>query len=57
VIYHEGAPDENLCATARPYPFMHAHQCSETKRHFDDIAFKSGSAAPAWDESRFPCAA
>jgi hypothetical protein len=55
VLYHEGAPDELICVQDKPYSFMHAHQCSETKRHFDDLAFKSGVPAPAWDESRLPC--
>jgi hypothetical protein len=57
VLYHEGAPDELICYQPRPYSFFYAHQCSETKRHFDDLAFKSGVAAPAWDESQLPCSA
>ena len=55
VLYHEGAPDELVCAQTRPYSFMHAHQCNETKRHFDDLAFKSGTPPPAWDDKKFPC--
>ncbi|MEO7035138.1 MAG: hypothetical protein ABI548_14570 [Polyangiaceae bacterium] len=55
VLYHEGAADELVCDQARPYTFMHAHQCVETKRHFDDLAFKNGVAPPAWDDKRFPC--
>ncbi|MEO7036968.1 MAG: hypothetical protein ABI548_23665 [Polyangiaceae bacterium] len=55
VLYHEGADDELVCSQAHPYTFMHTHQCTETKRHFDDLAFKSGSAPPTWDNSRFPC--
>src|SRR5208282_1342036 len=27
VLYHEGAQDELICSQARPYPFMHEHQC------------------------------
>jgi hypothetical protein len=57
VLYHEGAPDELVCAGARPYAFMHVHQCTETKRHFDDLGFKSGSPPPMWDETKFPCSA
>jgi hypothetical protein len=57
VLYHESAPDELICAQARPYPFMHEHQCSETKRQWDDLGFKSGVAAPTWDSVNFPCAA
>jgi hypothetical protein len=45
----------NSCALTKPYPFLHAHQCSETKRHFDDVGFKNGVPAPAWDESVRPC--
>lgn len=57
VLYHEGAPDELICAYSKPYGFMHQHQCLETKRHWDDLGFKSGVAAPAWDQTKFPCAA
>ncbi|MES1174362.1 MAG: hypothetical protein ABUL62_08530 [Myxococcales bacterium] len=57
VLYHEGAPDELVCANERPYTFMHVHQCTETKRHFDDLGFKSGSPPPTWDETKFPCSA
>ncbi|MEP6653790.1 MAG: hypothetical protein ABJA82_10545 [Myxococcales bacterium] len=57
VLYHEGAQDELVCHDARPYSFMHSHQCTETSRHFDDLGFKSGVSAPLWDETRFPCTA
>ena len=57
VIYHEGAPDEHICTTIQPFPFLHEHQCTETVRHFDDVAFKSGVPAPAWDSSVHPCEA
>jgi hypothetical protein len=57
VLYHEGAPDELICNQVRPYTFLHNHQCTETKRHFDDLGFKSGVAAPSWDENKFPCGA
>jgi hypothetical protein len=55
VLYHEGAGDERICQDPKPYSFMHLHQCTETKRHFDDLGFKSGVPAPAWNESRLPC--
>jgi hypothetical protein len=55
VLYHEGATDELVCAQARPYGFLHRHQCTETSRHFDDLGFRSGADVPAWDETRFPC--
>jgi hypothetical protein len=57
VLYHEEVTDEMVCKQARPYDFMHVHQCTETSRHYDDLAFKSGVPAPKWDESRLPCVA
>jgi hypothetical protein len=57
VLYHEGAPDEQVCALLKPYAFMHEHQCTETKRHWDDLGFKSGVAAPEWNTTNFPCMA
>ncbi len=57
VLYHEGAADEMVCAYQKPFPFLHQHQCTETKRHFDDLGFKSGVAAPAWNEAIMPCGA
>ena len=57
VLYHEGAGDELVCAYQKPFPFLHDHQCTETKRHFDDLGFKSGVAAPDWNEALFPCGA
>jgi hypothetical protein len=57
VLYHEGAADELVCAYQKPFPFLHEHQCTETKRHFDDLGFKSGVPAPAWNAATFPCAA
>jgi hypothetical protein len=56
VLYHETATDEFICSQERPYNFLHRHQCTETSRHFDDLGFKSGAPAPAWDETRLPCA-
>jgi hypothetical protein len=68
VLYHELAPDE-VCGDPRMFQFGNKHQCTETSRHFDDLGFKSGVAAPAsgspavlggasftWDETRLPCA-
>jgi hypothetical protein len=55
VLYHEGAPDELVCAQKKPYAFMHVHECTETKRHWDDLGFKSGVDAPKWDSTNFPC--
>jgi tetrahydromethanopterin S-methyltransferase subunit B len=55
VLYHEGAGDELVCSEQKPYAFMHEHQCTETKRHWDDLGFKSGVAAPPWNDTLFPC--
>jgi hypothetical protein len=55
VLYHEGAADEEVCSQQKPYDFMHEHQCTETARHWDDLAFKSGVPAPAWNSTLFPC--
>lgn len=57
VLYHEGAADELVCYYQKPYPFLHEHQCTQTKRHFDDIGFKSGVPPPAWNEAIYPCGA
>jgi hypothetical protein len=57
VLYHEGAADELVCAYQKPFPFLHEHQCTEKKRHFDDLGFKSGVPAPAWNEAILPCGA
>jgi hypothetical protein len=50
VLYHSAVdvPDP-------PYTFHAAHQQVETIRHFDEIGFKSGVAAPAWNETLLPC--
>jgi hypothetical protein len=57
VLYHEGATDEMVWNQPKPYSFWHQHEATETKRHFDDLGFKSGVSAPAWDETKFPCGA
>jgi len=57
VFYHEGAQDELVCSQDRPYAFMHEHQCTETRRHWDDLGIKSGVVAPAWNTALFPCMA
>jgi hypothetical protein len=31
------------------------HMTFETRRHFDELGFKSGVAAPTWDETKVPC--
>lgn len=55
VLYHEGASDEMICLQEHPFLFMHEHQCTETKRHWDDLGLKNGVPAPSWDNARFPC--
>jgi hypothetical protein len=55
VLYHEGAPDELVCSNERTYAFLHSHECTESKRHWDDLGFKSGVDAPTWDFTNFPC--
>jgi hypothetical protein len=38
------------------FAFHAAHMQIEQRRHFDNLGFSSGVPAPAWDESRLPCA-
>jgi hypothetical protein len=44
-------------AVDHTYAFHTAHQQIETQRHYDNLGFSSGVPAPAWDETRLPCAA
>ncbi len=49
VLYHS-AVDQTFA--------FHANQMQiDTRRHFDNLGFSSGVAAPDWDETRLPCAA
>jgi hypothetical protein len=48
VLYHSGA-DVNVHA------FHKEHLQLFTRRHFDNMGFKSGVPAPSWDHARFPC--
>jgi hypothetical protein len=48
VLYHSGV-DQTLS-------FHKDHMQIDTRRHFDNLGFSSGVSAPAWDESRLPCA-
>jgi len=60
VLYHEGAETEvGSCIAGSPtgMPFLLAHQCTETKRTWDDLGFKSAVNAPPWDSTNFPCVA
>ncbi len=52
VHYHPAAESGELGLAG---PFGIAHMFIDSVRHFDYVGWKSGVAAPAWDESRFPC--
>jgi hypothetical protein len=54
VLYHSGV-DEPVVAVPTSLPFIAKYQLTETRRHFDNLGFDSGVAAPPWDEGRFPC--
>jgi hypothetical protein len=51
VLYHSGVDLEKW------YPFHVAKMHVLTTRHFSNLGFSSGVAAPAWDEARLPCVA
>jgi hypothetical protein len=53
VLYHSAA---DLTDPPNTYNFHNKHMLVETRRHFDELGFKSGVSAPAWDESKVPCA-
>jgi hypothetical protein len=38
------------------YQYVRENLQFDTQRHFDNLGFKSGSAAPVWPEARLPCA-
>ncbi len=48
VLYHSSVD--------HTYAFHAAHLQFDTRRHFDNLGFSSNVPAPAWDESRLPCA-
>ncbi len=47
VLYHS--------AVDHVFAYHAAHLQTDTRRHFDNLGFSSGVAAPAWDETRLPC--
>jgi hypothetical protein len=53
VLYHSGV-DEPVVGSDY-YTFHKDYMLTETRRHFDNLAFRSQAQAPAWDETRFPC--
>jgi hypothetical protein len=48
VLYHSGIDDV--------FDFTGRKMQTVTMRHFDNMGFKNHVAAPAWDETRLPCA-
>ncbi|MEJ0099076.1 MAG: hypothetical protein WDO12_04760 [Pseudomonadota bacterium] len=52
-LYHSGADDNFNIKMAGG--FITRHFNSSTSRHYDNLGFSSGVAAPAWDETRIPC--
>lgn len=49
VLFHSGNDQLQF------YDFPREHLYHDTQRHFDNLGFKSGVAAPEWDETRLPC--
>jgi len=47
VLYHSGVDSV--------FSYHKKYQKTIARRHFDNLGFKSGVAAPMWDETRFPC--
>jgi hypothetical protein len=50
VLYHSQAEDDSI-----PSWFLSTGYAHESIRKFDNLGFKSGVAAPAWDETKLPC--
>ncbi len=55
VLYHSGVDVSAQQSPPRTYDFHYRHLYIETARHFDNLGFKSGVAAPAWNEQLVPC--
>jgi hypothetical protein len=51
VLYHS-----EVDVPEPPYTFLNKHMHIETRRHFDELAYKAGVPAPPWDERTIPCA-
>jgi Repeat of unknown function (DUF5648) len=58
VLYHSGVDFSSGggAITGNSYLFHRTHMQTVTRRHFDNLGFSSGVAAPEWDETRYPCA-
>jgi hypothetical protein len=59
VLYHSGV---DFASGGGPvqgnaYLFHRTHMQKTTRRHFDNLGFRSGEPEPQWDEERFPCVA
>jgi hypothetical protein len=48
-LYHSGVDALDY------FSFMKENYLTDTRRHFDNLGFKSGVGAPPWDEERQPC--
>jgi hypothetical protein len=48
VLYHSGVD--------HTFAFHKEHMQVDARRHYDNLGFSSGVSAPAWDETRLPCA-
>jgi hypothetical protein len=48
-LYHSGVDALDW------FSYMKSNFQYDTRRHFDNLGFKSGVPAPTWDESRLPC--
>jgi hypothetical protein len=57
VLYHSAVDfaGGNGDIMGNAYSFHRTHMHRTTRRHFDNIGFVSGSTAPAWDETLYPC--
>lgn len=57
VLYHSGVDfaTGGGAVMGNSYLFHRTHMQKTARRHFDNLGFASGVAAPAWDEARFPC--
>ena len=53
-LYHSMI-DEPVVQPPYGYTFLLDHQLRQTSRHYDNLGFDSGVAAPSWDAARFPC--
>ncbi|MBP7292311.1 MAG: hypothetical protein KBB21_37130, partial [Nannocystaceae bacterium] len=57
VLYHSGVDFAagGGAIAGNTYLFHRTHLQKTTRRHFDNLGFSSGVAAPAWNEALTPC--